>query len=136
MDTQVSWCFISVDYCSHIGFNIAGPEIPEYNCRPLGSREYTLRLLAITPASLHALAGKIYASSHPNIEMHPQKPPEGHYRAFRGTDRFYVDFFHVCCFRFEDHPLGLLDVVGYWTESQLLGGVILFDRGDSGSEVR
>ena len=67
--------------------------------------------------------------------MKPRKPPEGHYRAFHRADRFDTDFFHVCYSRLEEYPLGLLNVVGYWAESQLLGGVILFDRGN-GSEVR
>ena len=102
----------------------------------MDSREHNLRLLEITAASLHALAGKMFASFHPNTELKPQKPPEGHYRAFRGTDRFYVDFFHAFYTQFEQYPFGLLNVVGYWAETQLLGGVLLFDRGDSGSEVR
>ena len=102
----------------------------------MGSREHSLRLLEITAASLHALAGKIFAYFHPSTELKPQKSPEGHYRAFRGTDRFYVDFFHVCYALFEKYPFGLLNVVGYWAETQLLGGVLLFDRGDSGLEVR
>lgn len=63
-------------------------------------------------ASLHALAGNIYASSHANTEMKPQKSPEGHYRAFHGTDRLYVDFFQVCYFRLEEYPLGLSNVLG------------------------
>ena len=102
----------------------------------MGSREHNLRLLEITAASLHALAGKIFASFHPSTELKPRKPPDGHYHAFHGTDRFYVDFFHVFYTQFEQYPFGLLNVVGYWAETQLLGGVLLFDRGDSGSEVR
>ena len=36
----------------------------------------------------------------------------------------------------DQYPQGNADVVGYWAESQLFGGVVLFDRGESGAEVR
>ena len=45
-----------------------------------------------------------------------------------------VDF-HSCYTKFPRYPFGLLDVLGYWAETQLFGGVLLFDRGESGSEV-
>lgn len=62
-------------------------------------------------------------------------PPGGPLLAFHRTGRFYVDF-HDCYTEHKDYPCGLLDVVGYWAETQLFGGVLLFDRGDSGLEVR
>ena len=62
------------------------------------------------------------------------RPPGGYLVAFHRTGRFYVDF-HDCYTEFKDYPFGLLDVVGYWAETQVFGGVLLFDRGDSGSEV-
>ncbi|CAN8106254.1 unnamed protein product [Discula destructiva] len=40
---------------------------------------------------------------------------------------------------FEEHkyyPNGLADTVGYWTEDRILGGVALFDRGESGLESK
>lgn len=106
-----------------------------YQSAPLGSREHILRLLEITAASANALAGILYAYFHPNTDTKPQNPPEGHRLAFHGTDSFYVDFYHSDYTEFNDYPFGLLDVVGYWAETQLFGGVLLFDRGDSGSEV-
>lgn len=35
----------------------------------------------------------------------------------------------------EELPSGLGDVVGYWAERQIFGGVVLFDRGESKEEV-
>ena len=104
------------------------------NARP-GSREHLLRLLEIVAASLNALAGIIFASSHPNTEIKPPKPREGHFWQFRQTDHFYVDFYHTGYRLFDRYPFGLLNVVGYWAEAELLGGVLLFERGESGSEV-
>ena len=85
---------------------------------------------------MNTLAGTMYAFFHPDTDIKPPRPPGGHFRAIHGTDRFYVDFYHDCYVRFDDYPFGLLDVVGYWAETQLFGGVLLFDRGESGSEVR
>jgi hypothetical protein len=36
----------------------------------------------------------------------------------------------------EYYPRGWADTVGYWAEDRLFGGVVLFDRGSSGTEVR
>ena len=43
-------------------------------------------------------------------------------------------FFHV---GYMDHqyPNGLADVPGYWAEDVIFGGVVVFDRGESGEEV-
>lgn len=35
----------------------------------------------------------------------------------------------------ERYPKGVADVVGYWVEGQIFGGVVLFDRGESDQEV-
>ena len=67
--------------------------------------------------------------------MKPPKPPKGHYWQCRHTDYFYVDFYHTSYDLFENYPFGLLNVVGYWAEAELFGGVVLFERGKSGSEV-
>lgn len=35
----------------------------------------------------------------------------------------------------EQYPMGVADMIGYWTEYRILGGVVLFDRGESEEEV-
>ena len=68
------------------------------------------------------------ASSHPEMDVFPDHPhPQG--------TQFYVNF-HDDYVHFKNYPRGLLDVVGYWAETQVFGGVLLFDRSDSGSQVR
>lgn len=100
-----------------------------------GSREHQLRLVEIVAASLHAFAGILYASSHPQTDIKPPKPWQGYDWQFRNTDHFYVDFYHTDYLILEQYPFGLLNVVGYWAEAELLGGVLLFERGSSSSEV-
>ena len=65
----------------------------------------------------------------------PPEPREGHFWQFRATDNFYVDFYHTNYQLFEKYPFGLLNVVGYWAEVELFGGVVLFEHVKSGSEV-
>ena len=63
-------------------------------------------------------------------------PPEGHPLQFYRSDRFHINFYHTNYQRFEDYPFGLLNVVGYWAEAQLFGGVVLFERAESDHEVQ
>lgn len=65
----------------------------------------------------------------------PPEPREGHFWQFRTTDHFYVDFYHTNYRRFQGYPFGLLNVVGYWAEAELFGGVVLFERVGSSSQV-
>ena len=45
-------------------------------------------------------------------------------------------FFHEYYTESERYPHGLGDVAGYWAEGKIFGGVVVFDRGESDSEVR
>lgn len=59
----------------------------------------------------------------PGITLAPVKPKP-------------AELFHSSYQNWEQYPHGLADIVGYWAEYRLFGGVVLFDRGESGSEVR
>jgi hypothetical protein len=47
-----------------------------------------------------------------------------------------IAFAHQAYQNNKDYPQGFADVAGYWVEGQLFGGVIVFDRGESETEVR
>ena len=87
-------------------------------------------------ASVHALAGMLYASSHLDMDVKPPEPKGGWHNLFHATDGFYVDFYHVKYRRFQRYPFGLLNVVGYWAETQIFGGVLVFEHEEDGSGVR
>ena len=88
-----------------------------------------LRLLQIAAASVNALARRIYLDFHPGIDIKPPNPPE--------TNKLYdVNFYHTSYRDFKRYPFGLLDVVAYWVEAELFGGLLLFERDGSGSDVR
>lgn len=44
-------------------------------------------------------------------------------------------FWHYEYFDHTQYPQGVADVVGYWAETQVFGGVVLFDRGETDEEV-
>ena len=99
---------------------------------PPKTREFDLRLLEIASASINTIGGMLFISCHPYFEIRPEweraKVSHGHL--------FYVQFYHRWYKNHEIYPPGLLNVVGYWAETQIFGGVVLFERGNSGSEVR
>lgn len=45
-------------------------------------------------------------------------------------------FFNRNYMNVKDYPFGISNMAGYWAEDRIFGGVVLFDRGDSGKEVR
>lgn len=45
-------------------------------------------------------------------------------------------FLHAAYDAFDQYPRGVADMVGYWAESRLFGGVVLFDRGEDEIGVR
>lgn len=107
----------------------------KYQNAPPGSHEHLLRLLEIAAASVHAIAGMIYVSYHKDTNIRPPKPPVGQLQPFQRTDEFYVNFYHTKYKQFQEFPFGLLNVVGYWAETELFGGVVLFEREESGLGV-
>ena len=82
---------------------------------------------------MHALAGSLYASTHKEMEINPPEPPGGYGQVFHQTDEYYVNFYHTNYRLFENYPFHLLNVVGYWAETEIFGGVVLFEHeGDLG----
>jgi hypothetical protein len=45
-------------------------------------------------------------------------------------------FLHAAYDAFDQYPRGVADMVGYWAESRLFGGVVIFDRGEDEIGVR
>ncbi|XEV03769.1 hypothetical protein FSHL1_009056 [Fusarium sambucinum] len=45
-------------------------------------------------------------------------------------------FFHTSYTYIDQYPQGLADVVGYWAEGQIFGGVVVFDCGETESECK
>ncbi len=46
-----------------------------------------------------------------------------------------VAFYHREHVDYEQYPRGLQDVIGFWVEAKIFGGVLLFDRGETDADV-
>jgi hypothetical protein len=106
-----------------------------------------MRLIEICVIGVHQIATRLYQfgeSPHDKSQLdlwEPKFPP-------RETPRFSgiwsikkqvklhpALLSHSEYIVYRQYPYGLSDVVGYWAEQRILGGVILFGRGTSGFEV-
>ncbi|KAJ6443840.1 putative AC transposase [Purpureocillium lavendulum] len=109
-----------------------------------GSRPFLLRLLELVAVSIHQLAADAYEAGDAQPSLH-RSEYESWWASWRerhedatGIDKLDavafppVPFYHDCYHRhFDQFPRGKADIVGYWAEAKILGGVALFDRGPS-----
>lgn len=104
-----------------------------------GTKEYLLCLIELLARSCHEIATRLF-----NLEDVIHKRDV--YEAWRdanvdlqtnpgGTCRPPAVFFHPWYAAYKQYPAGIADVVGYWAEARIFGGVVVFDRGPSGVEV-
>jgi hypothetical protein len=82
-----------------------------------------MHLLELVAVAVHDMAGNLFASFHPDGE-----PLEQAYRT--GSRRKdLISLSTMCYIRSDLYPRGVFDVVGYWAETYIFGGVVVFDRG-------
>jgi hypothetical protein len=111
--------------------------VERFRDEKLGSRQFFLRLIEIVAILCHDVAAALFdimkgGLTKPVIPEPPsllkvagsKYPPKMTFLAHRD----YHDHEH--------YPRGWTDTVGYWAEDRLFGGVVLFDRGSSGTQVR
>lgn len=110
---------------------------------PVSSRRFFLRLIELVAVALHQIAVHLFELD--------QGLHKGEYdvwwTSWRERHRdaqdspFFaiafppVPFCHGFYRAFDQYPRGRADMVGYWAEAKILGGVALFDRGQSDLEV-
>ncbi|KAI2464995.1 hypothetical protein F4781DRAFT_435815 [Annulohypoxylon bovei var. microspora] len=105
-----------------------------YQSASPGSKVFRMRLIEMIAIAVHQIAAilfKLDTSLHKDDGITEWVPPK--------EDTFFWEFFpngphptlfnHSCYTDHEQYPDGVADIVGYWAESRILGGVVLFDRG-------
>ncbi|OIW34778.1 hypothetical protein CONLIGDRAFT_21713 [Coniochaeta ligniaria NRRL 30616] len=123
--------------------------IHAYATAAAGSRAFHMRLIELIANAVHQLGVYLFQNTeslHKGEGLECWKPPpkwrlarrnepdaqwvldEWPYKPF--PTLFCVSHYH----RYKLYPDGLADVVGYWAEDRILGGITLFDRGTSGFE--
>jgi hypothetical protein len=89
-----------------------------------------MRLLEMLAVACHDIAGQVYQNTQPGLRrgQHNEK-------SLADLEKWPTDLMHDEYYYFQQYPKGVADVVGYWAEYHLFGGVVLFDRGESGKDV-
>ncbi|AEO71881.1 uncharacterized protein THITE_2124758 [Thermothielavioides terrestris NRRL 8126] len=103
-----------------------------------GTQRFELRLMELLAVSCHQIAVYLFnlddgVHKHRVYEEWRDRPRE------RIRPSEYIApaaFFHNDYVDFDQYPAGIADVVGYWAEARIFGGVVVFDRGPSGTECR
>lgn len=113
----------------------------------MGSVAYKLRLLELVAIACHDIAIFLYQMDdgvHKHIEWETwhterldslarQEPDKTrvHHLMYGPPTPFYRGGYMF----WKAYPNGLADVVGYWAEYRIFGGVVLFDRGENEDQV-
>ena len=105
----------------------------DYRVAAPGSRAFKTRLIEMIAVAVHKVAAWIWnqnLSLHKNDDMAMHVPPEEESVPWPS---FPVPtyFVHQWYCDYDQYPDGVADGVGYWAESRILGGVVLFDRRDA-----
>jgi hypothetical protein len=95
---------------------------------PLGSYYFNMHLLELVAMELHFFIGNIFSACHRSGEyVEDESIKDSRDGPFiRGN----ISLSTMLYTRWESYPMGLTDVVGYWAETYLFGGVVVFDRGN------
>ncbi|RSL58342.1 hypothetical protein CEP53_006170 [Fusarium sp. AF-6] len=104
-----------------------------YQAAALGSRAFKVALIEMIAIAVHQIAVIIFrldTGLHKDDGITGWQAPK--------SDEFYWElwpngplptlFQHPWYIDYKQYPNGVADMVGYWAESRILGGVILFDR--------
>jgi len=114
--------------------------VQRYQDSKAGSNESELLLLEIIAIAIHEIAILLFRdfshTSHTPEEREEalKQLPPGASRNRVMLKARPVDLYHSRYLNWEQYPTGVADMVGYWAEFQIFGGVILFDRGVLGDE--
>ncbi|SPO03581.1 uncharacterized protein DNG_06264 [Cephalotrichum gorgonifer] len=100
-----------------------------YQITAPGSKAFQTRLVELTAVTVHQLAVSLFKSG-------PCRSKEGELGGWRMPqevldtygDHLPTAFVHMWYLDFDQYPEGVADAVGYWAESRIFGGVVLFDR--------
>jgi hypothetical protein len=103
----------------------------------LGTQRFELRLIELLAVACHQIAVYLY-NLNDGVHKHciyeewrdlPRDPRQP------GQCMTPTPFYHRSYLAHAQYPNGVADVVGYWAEAKIFGGVVIFDRGESGTEV-
>ena len=96
-----------------------------------------IEMVAIAVHQIAATLFELDTSVHKNDGITEWAPPKSDYRYWEWwhPDGPLPSLFHHDWYKdYDQYPRGVADMVGYWAEARILGGVVLFDRRNPGAE--
>ncbi|KAJ4246255.1 hypothetical protein NW762_013605 [Fusarium torreyae] len=108
-----------------------------------GSDEYNFRLIELVVVACHQIGAYLFeldngAHKHKYYQDWRDKVLQEKKNGVESR-KYYkpppIAFSHRSYRSFQQYPRGLADVAGYWAESKIFRGVVVFDRGESEAEV-
>ncbi|KAK0736494.1 hypothetical protein B0T21DRAFT_288287 [Apiosordaria backusii] len=104
-----------------------------YQSSSPGSRAFKTRLVELVAVVLHEAAVILFnldTSLHKDDGITEWVPPKDDdlFWYYFPNGPYPTLFRHPWYADYEQYPNGVADMVGYWAESRILGGVVLFDR--------
>ncbi|KAK4245686.1 hypothetical protein C7999DRAFT_42773 [Corynascus novoguineensis] len=113
----------------------------EYRACSPGSRGFKIRLIEMVAVAVHQIAAILFdlnTSVHKDDGIIDWAPPKSEtlYWRWHPDGPLPTLFKHPWYKDYDQYPRGVADMVGYWAETRILGGVVLFDRRDPNAEPR
>ncbi|QSS54125.1 hypothetical protein I7I53_01591 [Histoplasma capsulatum var. duboisii H88] len=124
-------------------FHVGGVTFPvdraqAYQDASLVSGSFKLRMFELVAIACHNIAAELYTKAGGGLRKpaSPPQPPPSSHPLIRPAPPNIAELFHDEYEEWRQYPNGVADVVGYWAEYRLFGGVVLFDRGTTGQECK
>lgn len=84
---------------------------------------------------MHGIASQVSKDVDGGLHEGDKYPDDDHYKQYSWRRKKTTPF---SLWRYDDpeqYPDGNADIAAYWVEDQIFGGIVLFGRGESGTEV-
>ncbi|KAK3942779.1 hypothetical protein QBC46DRAFT_406084 [Diplogelasinospora grovesii] len=121
---------------------ISSKLLHEYKICAPGSKAFQMRLIELAAVSIHQIAVQLYKSDTITNNLHkddgiarwePPKEKDVLFWIYNPDGAPPTLFQHRQYREYDQYPDGVADGVGYWAESRIFGGVVLFNRREPGS---
>lgn len=109
--------------------------LQRYQNAPVGSRASKIPLTELVAIAIHRLAIMLYKSGN----LLKERDLQGDQLCWSSRDKTLVYPTPFVLYEYASTAQyieeGVAELPGYWAENQIFGGVVLFDRGESGIQV-
>lgn len=119
-------------------FYIAHQALRDFQNATPGTKTYLLSLIELVARACHQIAVLLFQLDegvHKRSVYEAWRDAPVISEQWESSPRLPSAFVHRGYRFHEQYPYGIADVAGYWAEAKIFGGVVVFDRGPSATEV-